>query len=287
MPPTPARVPISRWRRRKAPITLIALLGLAVGIQVLAPASAMAMIDQQVGTCSRIAGNTGWNYTTNEPCTLTQADGGGGSVAYGSGGGGEVIVIEGTAPSPCVRNPALCLSSDGRGTKGSRGDDNNYIGDGPRPGGGPAKNEVTKKPWTPEQCQKAQDEMDALLATIKKKNQEIDDANSGDPRAHSGVGQLRAKRANLAKEFKAGGCSVERDKPNQASKPEAVSKPPEQPKPSCAQLLQEGRDVVEEYRARKPSMLDEYQRLINKSHSIFKQARGQNCNPLPPRLGYP
>lgn len=100
-----------RRRPRKGSIaTLIALLALAGVAQVLAPASAGAMVDQNLGTCTRITGDLGWNYATDKPCTVS---GGGGAVAIpGTGRPGEVVVIEDTAPPedviPCL-DPRLCV----------------------------------------------------------------------------------------------------------------------------------------------------------------------------------
>jgi hypothetical protein len=105
-------------RRRRPVGALVALLALAGAAQILAPASASALINQSGdGACVAIAGMpwAGWNGS--EFCV---PDGGGsegsGGEATGSGSEpgaqpGEVIEVTGTAPSRCQVYPSECLPS--------------------------------------------------------------------------------------------------------------------------------------------------------------------------------
>ena len=119
MPPTPSTNPRACLRPGWGSVAVfLTTFGLAMGVQGLGPAPAAAMIDQgSVGVCEPMPGisDGGWNFTTNEACSVGE-DAGGGPDGEGSGGGsndeiiGEPIVVEGTAPpTDCAVNIWNCL----------------------------------------------------------------------------------------------------------------------------------------------------------------------------------
>jgi hypothetical protein len=109
----------SRCRNgRQSIAAAVVLFAIAGAAQILAPASASALVNMNNdGTCTPISGTMGVGWNGTEFCT---PDGGGaeGSGGEPTGGGsepgtqpGEVIEVTGTAPSRCVTHPAECLPS--------------------------------------------------------------------------------------------------------------------------------------------------------------------------------
>lgn len=110
----------SRRGPRRAPIaTLAALLALAGGAQALAPASALAMTDQQQGgDCVQLGDQGfGWDPTTGELCSL----GGGAGSDGGSWGGYDGGSGDGSGGGSTSGSDGSSTSSDGSSTSGSDG----------------------------------------------------------------------------------------------------------------------------------------------------------------------
>jgi hypothetical protein len=100
--PVPASQP--RHQRRRASLaTLIALFALAAVVQVLAPASAAAMVASGTGTgtCVQLIPGVYWNPATGEVC---------GSVnSGGSGSGKNVFEVTSSPPlTDCAKEPWKC-----------------------------------------------------------------------------------------------------------------------------------------------------------------------------------
>ncbi len=174
---TPMRFSLPTRSRKTSIASLMVLFAFAGTVQMLVPTSAAAMINQQVGTCSSVVGNLGWNHATNEPCTLTQGGGGGGGGAAipGTGRPGEIIEVHDPPaptqePSPIPCPVAVNCLPPGGGTKGSIP---GRLEDGGRPPRGvPATKAPPKPPKAlPKEMTKKEKEAkcQALLSTLQSR----------------------------------------------------------------------------------------------------------------------